>query len=342
MILDAILGGLAALSLILLLWQWLVARCFPLHRRVTDASFEPAVTLLKPLKGADATTAESLRSWFAQDYAGQMQILFGAAPENDPVCEIVRNLIREFPQRDARLAICDESLGVNAKVSKLVQLQRLAKHDIIIVSDADVRVPPDLVANLVAPLREQEVVLANCFYRLANPATLAMRWEAVAVNADFWSQVLQSRSLRTLDFALGAAMAVRREALEKIGGFAALADFLADDYQLGNKIARAGWRIELCPVVVDCWSPPVGWKIVWKHQLRWARTIRVCQPAPYFFSVLSNATLWPLLWFMAAPVTATGAIVAVMLAVRVLAALNLETGYLLNHPRRPACGGSCP
>jgi ceramide glucosyltransferase len=140
--------------------------------------------------------------------------------------------------------------------------------------------------------------LVNCFYRLANPTTAAMRCEAVAINADFWSQVLQSRSLKPLDFALGAVMAVRREALQQIGGFAALTDYLADDYQVGSRIARAGWRVELSPVVVECWSAPMSWGEVWRHQLRWARTIRVCQPLPYFFSILSNGTLWPLLWLL--------------------------------------------
>src|ERR1035437_635368 len=115
-----------------------------------------------------------------------------------------------------------------------------------------------------------------------------MQWEAIAINADFWSQVLQSRSLKPLDFALGAVMATRRRQLEEIGGFAPLVDCLADDYQLGNRIARRGHPIALSPVVVECWSAPMGWAAVWKHQLRWARTIRVCQPAPYFFSLLSN------------------------------------------------------
>ena len=141
-----------------------------------------------------------------------------------------------------------------------------------------------------------EIGLVNCFYRLANPSTAAMRWEAVAINADFWSQVLQSQTLKPLDFALGAAMLVRRQALAEIGGFQSLADCLADDYQLGHRIAKNGHRIALCPVVVECWSAPMNWREVWKHQLRWARTIRVCQPLPYFFSILSNATLWPLLW----------------------------------------------
>ena len=166
----------------------------------------------------------------------------------------------------------------------------------IIVCDADVRVPADFFANFVAPLRDEKIALVNCFYRLANPTTAAMRWEAVAINADFWSQVLQSAALKPLDFALGAAILLRRPALAEIGGFAALADCLADDYQLGNRLAKNGGGIALCPVVVECWDAPMDWPQAWKHQLRWARTIRVCQPLPYFFSILANASLWPLFW----------------------------------------------
>jgi ceramide glucosyltransferase len=174
---------------------------------------------------------------------------------------------------------------------------------VIIISDADVHVPPDFLANVVAPLRDDQVGLVSCFYRLANPATLAMQWEAIAINADFWSQVLQAQSLKPLDFGLGAVMATTRGRLESIGGFQALADFLADDYQLGHLISRQGGRIVLSPVVVECRESPKNWLEVWRHQLRWARTIRVCQPAPYFFSILSNATLWPLLWLIASVLT---------------------------------------
>ena len=131
-----------------------------------------------------------------------------------------------------------------------------------------------------------------------------MRWEAVAINADFWSMVLQSASIKPLDFALGAAILVRREALTESGGFIALANCLADDYQLGRRIAKKGHHIALCPVVVECWDAPMGWHDVWRHQLRWARTIRVCQPLPYFFSILSNATLWPLLWLIVSAISA--------------------------------------
>ena len=328
---EATLAALALLSLALAFWQWLAARRFPLHRRVTDFSFAPAITLLKPLKGCDATTVESLQSWFKQNYPGQIQFLFGVADAGDPVCPIVRELIEKNPGRDAQLVICAESLGANGKVSTLVQLERLAKHPLILVSDADVRVPPDFLADIAAPLRDPKTGLVNCFYRLANPATAAMRCEAIAINADFWSQVLQSASLKPLDFALGAVMLTRRQLLEEIGGFRALADCLADDYQLGHRIAKKGHHIVLCPVVVECWDTPMNWRDVWKHQLRWARTIRVCQPVPYFFSILSNATLWPLLWLTAslilskticAPLTALA-----FLLLRIVIAQNLQRRF---------------
>ena len=336
MILNVVLLGLALLSFALLLWQWLVARRFPLHRRVPAHSFPPAVTLLKPLKGCDPDTEDCLRSWFAQEYTGRVQILFGVGSADDPVCPIVSKLQAEFPQADAQLVAGIQPAGTNAKVSTLRELERLAKHELLIISDADVRVPSDLLANLIEPLRTghepaapvkgepglgvvnpvseraaqhptppksatNEVALVTCFYRLANPTTRAMQWEAVAINADFWSQVLQSRSLGRLQFALGAVMLTRRKRLEEIGGFTALLDCLADDYQLGYRLARRGYRIALSSVVVECWSAPMSWAAVWKHQLRWARTIRVCQPLPYFFSILSNCTFWPLLWLLLRP-----------------------------------------
>jgi ceramide glucosyltransferase len=166
--------------------------------------------------------------------------------------------------------------------------------------------------------------LVTCFYRLANPETVAMKWEAIAINADFWSQVLQSKSLKPLDFALGAVMATRRKPLAEIGGFRVLADCLADDYQLGNRIARRGYPILLSPVVVECWAAPMGWRAVWKHQVRWARTIRVCQPVRYFFSLLNNGTFWPLLLAVLEP---SGGMLGAAIGcwiVRVAAAMDLQ------------------
>ncbi len=328
--LNLILGALAALSGALAVWQWLAARKFPLHQKIAVPGFAPAVSILKPLKGCDETTAASLASWFKQNYAGPVEILFGVADAGDPVCEIVRRLVAENAGVRARLVVCENLAGANAKVAKLAQMEKLAAHDLILISDADVRVPLDFLASFVAPLREEKIALVNCFYRLANPATDAMRWEAVAVNADFWSQVLQSQTLKPLDFALGAAILVRRGALAEIGGFAALANCLADDYQLGHRVAKNDHRIALCPVVVECWDAPQTWARVWKHQLRWARTIRVCQPLPYFFSILSNATLWPALWLAAAIVSGDffcAPVAAALLWLRIFLAQHLQRRF---------------
>src|SRR5437868_11661936 len=138
MILNVTLAGLALLSLGLTLWQWLVARHFPLHQRTKDHPFPPAVTLLKPLKGCDPFTEDCLRSWFDQDYTGRLQILFGVASPDDPVCAVVRKLIQAHSHIDAELIVCGELSGANAKVSKLAQLEPSAKHDILVISDADV------------------------------------------------------------------------------------------------------------------------------------------------------------------------------------------------------------
>jgi len=341
MVLDVIFGGFGVLSGALLIWQWLAARPFPLHQRAPAHSFPPGVTLLKPLKGCDFETLESLRSWFAQDYTGRVQILFGVSAADDPVCEIVRGLQSEFPQTDSSLIVCGPLQGTNAKLSKIAQLEPLAKHQFLIISDADVRVSSDFLANFVEPLRvsrigkgpdsggspspvEKTSGLVCCFYRLANPTTLAMQWEGITINADFWSQVLQSRTLKPLDFALGAVMGTHRAILREIGGFAAFSNCLADDYQLGNRIAAQGYKIELSTVVVDCFGSSMNWPAVWKHQIRWARTIRVCQPVPYFFSILSNPTLWPLAWLAVRPEPWVLNVSLSILAVRIIAALDLQ------------------
>ncbi len=322
------LGALAALSLALTLWQWVETRRFPLHRRIAEPGFAPPLTLLKPLSGCDAETEACLRSWLTQDYPRDVQILFGVRSDDDPAAGVVRKLEAEFPRADIRLVVCPRRLGANAKVSTLAQLEGHAAHAIWVVSDADVHAPPDLLRNLVAPLKDAGVGLVNSLYALGPPP--AMRWEAVSVNADFWGGVLQSRRLGPVRFALGAALVVRRLHVQKAGGFAALANMLADDFELGRRVAEQNARIALCPVVVTCREAPRGWTAVWRHQLRWVRTIRVCRPWPYAASVLGNATVWPLLWTLAdpRPIVWTGA--AACLAVRMATAWDSQRRLTLS------------
>lgn len=285
------------LSIGLLAWQTIAGARFPLHRRQTPTAFAPRILVLKPLKGCDEHTAECLRSWLRQDYRGRLTFRFGVANGADPVCEVVRGLLREFPQVDAGLLITGESLGANAKISNLVQLyQGVAAvadaETLVCISDADVRVPGDLLAQMVIPMENRETGLVTSLYQLANPSTTAMEIEAIAVNADFWSQVLQSNMLKAQDFALGAVMLTRCALVEAMGGLRSLVDFLADDYQLGKRIVALGRRIVLSSVIVECWDAPASLAQVWGHQLRWSRTIRVSQPWPYFFSILNNVSLW--------------------------------------------------
>jgi ceramide glucosyltransferase len=298
-LLNTFLTILAFLSCALTLWRWAASRRFPLHRRMVVQTSLAGVTVLKPLKGCDGETKRCLRTWLSQKYPGPVQLLFGVASSEDPVCAVVRELLAEFPAVDAQLAICGQRLGANSKVSSLRQLEPLIRHPLVVISDADVAAAPDLLANITPHFDDLGVGLVNCFYRLVNPQTLAMRWEALSMNADFWTQVLLAKAIGKVDFAMGAVMALSAAQLKAIGGFAVLADFLADDYQLGNHVSRQGKRIEFATVVVDCREMPMGWPAVWKHQLRWARTMRVCKPAPFFFSILENATIWPLLWLTA-------------------------------------------
>jgi ceramide glucosyltransferase len=340
MVVSLILGALAVASLGLTLWQWLEARAFPLHQRTADTRFAPALTVLKPLKGADAQTAACLRSWLVQDYAGPVQTLLGIATGDDPAGEVARRLLAEFPQADARLLVCPDKLGANAKVSTLIQLEAEARHDVLVISDADVRVPRDFLANLVVPLRAGDVGLVNPLYRLAAAgSSWPMRWEALAINADFWSSVLQARRLEPMRFALGAVMAIRRAHLRALGGFAAVARHLADDFELGRRVAAQGAQVALCPVVVDCCHPVQGWAEVWRHQVRWARTIRACRPGAYALSLLSNATLWPLLWLLFAPGPTALAVImpGACLAVRMLTAADNQRRLTQSLAHLPWC-----
>lgn len=293
---------LATLSVVLNVWQWIAARLFHFGAR-RDDSFAPPLSIYRPLKGCDSRTERCLESWFRQEYGGGFELLFGVASASDPVCEIVRRLKEKYPAQPAELIICQPILGANAKVSSLCYLARKSRHEHVVISDQDVLIPDHFLSTLVQPLADGTVGLVNCFYVLAEPQNLSMELEAVAVNSDFWSQVLQGNMLAPMDFALGAVMATTRSRLDRIGGFEILLDYLADDYQLGNRIAETGVRLVVCPLQVECHSDVQDVETVWNHQLRWARTVRVCRPVSYFFSILSNGTLWPALALTAGPQT---------------------------------------
>jgi ceramide glucosyltransferase len=287
--------ALGAVSVALNLWQWISGLRFPLKVPACGSDFFPPVSVLKPLRGCDSETEKCLESWFGQAYAGDWEILLGVGDAADPVCDIVRRLIKRHPLVNAELVIAAPLLGPNGKVSTLCHLSRKARHEHVVINDADVFAEKDFLSRVVAEMRDETVGLVNCFYILASPGNLAMRLEAIAVNADFWTQVLQALTLRKMDFALGAVIGTRRSVLARIGGFEGLLELLADDYQLGRRVARLPQKLVICPFPVECRTGQQKMVAVWRHQLRWARTMRVCQPVGYFFSILGNGTIWVLL-----------------------------------------------
>lgn len=321
MILTSLLAALAGLSFALGLWQWWAGRRFSIWRRGSDRSFSPGISVLKPLKGCDAQTAACLESWFAEEYAGEVELVFGVAAADDPVCEVVRGLMAKYSDKKAELVITNPVLGANAKVSTLCYLVKKARFDHLLISDADVYIPHDFFSEVVGELRDEQVGIVNCFYIQAGAQTLPMRMEAMAGNADFWTHVLQAIALKPMDFALGAVMALRRRDLEAAGGFEALVDYLADDYELGNRVAANGRKLAISTVPVECRSEAYGWRDVWEHQVRWGRTIRVCRPVAYFFSILGNGTVWPLFALLGAGMTGRW-IFGMMLVARMLAAIS--------------------
>jgi ceramide glucosyltransferase len=299
----------------------------PLHRRTgwhPPPGRHPGITVLKPIKGCDAATESCLRSWFEQDFSGPRQLLIGVASMADPVVPLAQRLIAEYPHWQASLVECAQVLGENAKVSILIQLQAQAVHEFLCVSDADVWAPPDFLRESLGMLDHSGAGLVNSFYEMKGGSGIGPRWEALATNADFWSQVLQAASLQPLDFALGAAMIFRRTTFERCGGFRPLADLLADDFHLGHALANHGQAIQLSPIVVECRSASLRFGANWLHQLRWARTIRSCRAWPYFLSLLSNATLWPLLWWATQPGLTTAVPVMLLLGLRGVQATLLE------------------
>ncbi len=287
------------------------------QRRPEDCpsdGWSPGVTILKPLKGLDRDLYENLRTFCRQAYP-RFQIVCGVASASDPAAAVVRRLQREFRDLDIALVIDGRIHGTNYKVSNLINMMAEAKHEVIVLSDSDIRVPPDYLARVVAPLRDESIGLVSCLYRAVAADGLATELDALFINTDFCHQVLVARVVEQPTYAFGASMAIRRSTLEQIGGFRAVADLLADDYFLGHRVASRGLKLWLSDCVVETVLSLGSLKRLFQHQLRWARTFRSVRPLSYFATVVTHGTLFALLnlvvgGFSAAAICASMALVA--------------------------------
>src|SRR5580704_13333132 len=260
------------------------------------------VSVLKPVYGADSALRAAIASHTVLE--GEYELLCGVR-EGDPAAAV----IAEFPR--ARLIQCT-TVTPNRKVGSLIDLARAARHPILVVNDADIRVEPDYLAAVTEPLSDPGVGLVTCMFRPEGD-TRAARFEALGVATDLVPSMILARSLGVKDFASGATMAFRRADLDRIGGFEAIADYLADDYQLGHRIHGLGLKCVLSDTIVATHLGG-GWRDVWLHQVRWARTVRVSKFWGYVGLPLAFASVWALALAAAGEWAWAGALLAVRMA----------------------------
>jgi ceramide glucosyltransferase len=260
----------------------------------------PPVSILKPLKGTDPGMYESFRSHCLQDYP-QYEIIFGVSEADEPAIEFVDRLKAEYPQIPIRLVLCLRNLGTNTKVSNLAQMVTEAQYEQIIVNDSDIRVEANYVRSVARPLTNPKIGLVTCLYRGVASPSLGSRLESLSISTDFCAGVLVARILEGgIHFGLGSTLAFRRSDLAASGGFEALADYLADDYEFGRRIAGMGLGIELSGTVVETFLPRYDLKHFLDHQLRWARTIRDSRPGGYAGLVATFGLPWAVLALLCA------------------------------------------
>ena len=245
------------------------------------------VTVLKPLCGAEPGLEHSLRSFCEQVYAGGMQIVFGVQHPADPALAVLERLKRDYPLLDLTVVVDPTRHGASAKVSNLINMMRAARHDWLVLADSDVHVPPGYLAAVAAPLADRTVGIVTCPYRGIPRPGLWSQLGALFINDWFIPSVRVAALFGSRAFAFGATIALRRDALDAIGGFHAIADQLADDYRIGELTRRRGLRTVLSDVVVDTWVDERTFHHLAQHGLRWLRTIRVVRPGGYTFSAVT-------------------------------------------------------
>jgi ceramide glucosyltransferase len=250
------------------------------------ASSLPPITILKPLKGGEAALYENLASFCRQDYPCYQLVFCLQCPE-DPALAVVTRLKKDFPDTDMETVVSKDRIGYNPKVNNMSNGYPYAKYDLLLMSDSDILVKPDFLRRMVDPFTDPGVGLVTAFYEATGAKGLWGAMEALSINAQFLPQALCA-AFFGMRFAMGAAMMVRRKAFEETGAFHNLADHLADDFWLGESIRDAGWKLEMAGTVVETVPHIDGGTEHFKHLLRWARTIRICQPAGNAASLIQH------------------------------------------------------
>jgi len=328
----AVVGTFCSLAFYLLSTIALASFLRDLRKRkngTPSGSEFPPVSILKPLRGVDPEIYESFRSHCQQKYP-EFELIFGVSDRADPACDLVRKLQAQYPRLPIKLVVCEKALGANIKVSNLAQMLPEARHEILLVNDSDIRVEPDYLQQVVAPLADAKVGLVTCLYRGVAAPTLGSRLEALGISTDFIPGVLSARLLEGgLHFGLGSTLAFRRQDLISLGGFEAFLDYLGDDYELGRRIAASGKRVELAGAAVATFLPAYTMKQFFLHQLRWSRTIRDARRGGYFGLVFTFGLPWALVAVIASGGAAwASALFAITLCIRLVVGISAAVTIL--------------
>jgi ceramide glucosyltransferase len=266
-------------------------------------SAEP-ISILKPLSGLDADLELNLRTFFEQDYPS-FEILFAVRERDDPAVAVVDKLRQEYPAVRSQLLITGEPPYPNAKVFSLDRMLQAGAHDLLVMSDSDIRVTPTMLRTIAAEFQDPKLGIATCPYRAVAGKSFWSRIEAIGMNTDFLAGILVARMLEGMRFAVGPTIAARRRTLESIGGFERLKDYLAEDFVMGKFAAEAGHGVGLSSYVVEhhIGASP-GFRENAAHRIRWTRSTRRSRPAGYLGQLFTMpvplallVTIWNLSWW---------------------------------------------
>jgi ceramide glucosyltransferase len=275
-------------------------RFFGKRKESATGKFQPPVSVLKPVRGVDFASHENIASFCRQDYP-EYEILFCVNEMSDPAVPVIRRVMGEFPQRRIRILSGAPQIGTNRKVNSLALLTREAQYEYLVQSDGDVRVGPNYLKNVIASFADPAVGLASCFYRGIVQSGAPAELEAIGAASDFFPGALVADWLEGVTFALGASVATTKSWLKKIGGYEAFANFLADDYEIGNRIHKAGGKVLLSHETVWTMYPALSLREFWEHQVRWARTVRLVRPASFLGLIVTHGLPWAIVAALVAP-----------------------------------------
>lgn len=318
----AVFCGSVVYCILQVIAAWRYLRVRPAMLRAVEP-----ISVLKPLAGLDLDLESNLRTFFEQDYPS-FEILFAVRSESDPAVQVVSRLQQEYSKIPSQLVITGEPPYSNAKVFSLERMMATAANDLLVMSDSDIRVTPDLLRTAAAEFQDVGLGVATCPYRAVAGRSFWSRLEAAGMNTDFWGGALVARMLEGMRFAVGPTIVARRRVLQSIGGFARLKDYLAEDFVMGQFAANAGHGVILSSYVIEHHIGSATFRENMAHRLRWGRSTRRSRPVGYIGQVFTmplplalivcafSPTWWPVL-----PVAvAVRAVAAYMVSVSVLRA----------------------